>query len=111
MPPTNTLSPINIAHATLNVPGVHLTQPSTSEPVTALAMSTGYTSIDRGTEDLPRLLSTTDVAEWTGRCERTIRGWARAGLLQKRRIGRGTFYLAADVLALLYGSRDGGKTY
>jgi excisionase family DNA binding protein len=65
------------------------------------ASASSATPLAPRARELPPLLSTEQVAAWVGRSGRTIRGWARDGLLRKHRVGRGIFYREDEVLAAL----------
>jgi excisionase family DNA binding protein len=70
------------------------------------------TDMDDGqpvTPAVPRLMTTAEAAEFVRRSERTVRDWVRRGLLKRRRVGRGVYFLEADVLAGITGESENHK--
>lgn len=54
-----------------------------------------------GPDPISRLLSGPDVQRCFGRTERTLRRWARQGLLLPLRIGGSVFYRHEDITSLI----------
>ncbi|MBU6497087.1 MAG: helix-turn-helix domain-containing protein [Rhodospirillales bacterium] len=52
---------------------------------------------------LPQLLPLTQAAEIFGRHPRTLRRWHARGRLRAVKVGRGWFYVVADIQALIAG--------